>query len=56
MAIWNKHILFMHDKGQMCNNIIQYSHVYAWTREHNVCTISLRFAYKYQYFRISHTS
>ena len=55
MAIWNKHILFVHDKGQMCNNIIQYSHVYAWAREHNVCTISLRFAYKYQYFRICHT-
>lgn len=55
MAIWNKHILFVHDKGQMCNHIIQYSHVYAWTREHNVCTISLRFAYKYQYFRICHT-
>lgn len=50
-----KHILFVHDKGQMCNNIIQYSHVYAWAREHNVCTVSLRFSYKYQYFHICHT-
>lgn len=50
-----KHILFVHDKGQMCNNIIQYGHVYAWAREHHVCAISLRFSYKYQYFQICHT-
>lgn len=40
----------------MCNNILQYGHVYAWGREHGRRTLSMRFAYKYQYFRICHTA
>ncbi len=48
-------MLFVHDKGQMCNNIIQYGHVYAWARAHQQRTLSLRFSYKYKYFYISHT-
>jgi len=48
-------MLYVRDKGQMCNNILQYAHVYAWGREHNRETMSMRFAYKYQYFRICHT-
>lgn len=39
----------------MCNNILQYAHVYAWAREHHRESVSMRFAYKYPYFRICHT-
>lgn len=27
-------MIFVTDKGRMCNNILQYGHVYAWAREH----------------------
>lgn len=37
----------------MCNNWLQYAHVYAWGLEHGIKTISMRFSYKYKYFRIS---
>ncbi len=49
-------MIFARDKSQMCNNLLQYAHVYAWGREHNRKVISMRFSYKYQYFRICHTS
>lgn len=39
----------------MCNNILQYGHLYAWGREHHRTTMSMRFAYKYQYFHICNT-
>ncbi|MCF0202316.1 MAG: glycosyltransferase [Bacteroidaceae bacterium] len=45
-------MFFVRDKGQMGNNILQYAHMYAYAREHNRRTVSLRFAYKYRYFRI----
>lgn len=48
-------MLFVRDKGQMCNNILQYGHVYAWGREHGRKTMSLRFAYKYRWFHICST-
>ena len=48
-------MIFVRDKGRMCNNILQYGHLYAWGREHKRLTISMRFAYKYQYFKICHT-
>lgn len=48
-------LLFVHDRGQMCNNILQFGHIYAWARENNVRAISTRFAYKYQYYHICHT-
>ena len=48
-------MLFVTDKGRMCNNLLQYGHVYAWGREHGIKTISMRFAYKYPYFHISKT-
>lgn len=48
-------MIFATDKGRMCNNILQYGHVYAWAREHGRKSISMRFSYKYQYFRICHT-
>lgn len=47
--------LFVHDRGRMCNNILQFGHVYAWARENGCKAISMRFAYKYQYFRLCHT-
>ena len=49
-------MIFARDKSQMCNNLLQYAHVYAWGREHGRKVISMRFIYKYQYFRICHTS
>ena len=49
-------MLFARDKSQMCNNLLQYAHVYAWGREHGRKVISMRFSYKYQNFHICHTS
>ena len=49
-------MIFARDKSQMCNNLLQYAHVYAWGREHGRKVISMRFSYKYQYFKICHTS
>lgn len=45
-------MLYVRDKGQMCNNIFQYIQLYAWGREHGRTTMSMRFAYKYPYFAI----
>ncbi|ADV42572.1 hypothetical protein Bache_0547 [Bacteroides helcogenes P 36-108] len=36
----------------MCNNILQYAHAYAFGREYGIFVFSMRFSYKYQYFRI----
>ena len=36
----------------MCNNILQYGHILAWARHNGARAVSVRFAYKYQYFRI----
>ena len=48
-------MIFVHDKGRMANNILQYGHVYAWGREHERTTMSMRFAYKYPWFHIGNT-
>jgi hypothetical protein len=48
-------MIFVHDKGRMANNMLQYGHVYAWGREHGCQTVSIRFAYKYPWFHICHT-
>lgn len=48
-------MIFVHDKGRMANNILQYGHVYAWGREHGRTTVSMRFCYKYPWFHICHT-
>jgi len=48
-------MIFVRDKGRLCNNILQYGHVYAWAREHGLQTVSMRFSYKYQWFYICHT-
>lgn len=38
--------------GQMCNNIIQFAHLYAFGLEYGKTVISMRFSYKYRYFSI----
>ena len=48
-------MIFVRDKGRLCNNLLQYGHVYAWGREHGRKTMSMRFAYKYQFFHVCHT-
>ena len=48
-------MIFVRDKGRTGNNILQYAHVYAWAREHGRRAVSMRFCYKYQYFKICHT-
>ena len=48
-------MIFAKDKGRMCNNMLQYGHVYAWAREHGRRAVSMRFCYKYPYFSISHS-
>ena len=48
-------MIYVRDKGRLCNNILQYGHVYAWGREHGRKTVSMRFAYKYQWFHLCHT-
>ena len=49
-------MIYVRDKGRLCNNILQYGHLYAWGREHRRETMSMRFAYKYRYFHICHTA
>ena len=48
-------MIFVKGSGWMCNNILQYGHFYAWGREHGRKTMSMRFAYKFQYFHICNT-
>ena len=49
-------MIFARDKSQMCNNLLQFAHVYAWGREHGRKVMSMRFSYKYPYFKISHSN
>lgn len=48
-------MIFVSDKGQMCNNLFQYIQLYSWGRENGRTTMSMRFAYKYKYWHISST-
>ena len=45
-------MIFVKGYGQMCNNILQYAHIYAWGRENGIKVLSMRFSYKYQYFEL----
>ena len=45
-------MIFVKGYGQMCNNILQYAHTYAWGKEQDIPVVSMRFAYKYRYFNI----
>jgi len=46
-------MIFVKGYGQMCNNWLQYAHLYVWGLENNVRVVSMRFSYKYKYFKIS---
>lgn len=48
-------MIFARDKSQMCNNLLQFAHVYAYGREHGRNVLSMRFSYKYPFFHISET-
>lgn len=48
-------MIYVRDKGQMCNNILQFAHVYAFAAAHGREAVSMRFSYKYPYFRICRT-
>lgn len=48
-------MIYAYDQGRMCNNILQFGHVYAWACENGRHSVSLRFAYKYRHFNICHT-
>ena len=45
-------MIFVKGYGQMCNNILQYAHAYAFGREYGIKVVSMRFAYKYRYFAL----
>lgn len=46
-------MIFLTGYGQMCNNMLQFGHFYAFARENNIQLIGMRFCYKYPYFNIS---
>jgi hypothetical protein len=48
-------MIFVAGFGQMCNNMLQFGHLYAWGRIRGVSVVALRFCYKYLYFTISNT-
>ena len=46
-------MIFVAGFGQMCNNMLQFGHFYAWGKEHGVEVVALRFCYKYSFFKIN---
>ena len=48
-------MIFVTGFGQICNNILQFGHLYAWGKERNLSVIAMRFCYKYPFFKISKT-
>lgn len=45
-------MIFVKGYGQMCNNILQYAHAYAFGRENGIKVVAMRFCYKYRYFAL----
>lgn len=45
-------MIFVKGYGQMCNNILQYSHAYVWGKTNGVPVMSMRFSYRYRYFNV----
>jgi hypothetical protein len=45
-------MIFVAGFGQMCNNILQFGHLYAWGKERGLSVIAMRFCYKYAFFAI----
>jgi hypothetical protein len=48
-------MIYLTGYGQMCNNMLQFGHVYAFAKENKLKVIGLRFCYKYLYFNLSNT-
>ncbi len=46
-------MIFLTGYGQMCNNMLQFGHFYAFARHNNLRVIAMRFCYKYPYFNIN---
>lgn len=46
-------MIYAADRGRMCNNILQFGHVWAFAHRHGRRCVSTRLCYKYPYFRIS---
>ncbi len=46
-------MVFVTGFGQICNNILQFGHFYAWGKENGVKVIAMRFCYKHPFFIIS---
>jgi hypothetical protein len=46
-------MIYVKGYGQMCNNILQFGHLYAWGKEQNLLVTGLRFCHKYSYFAIN---
>ena len=36
-------MIFVKGYGQMCNNILQFAHAYAYGREHDIKVVAMRF-------------
>jgi hypothetical protein len=45
-------MMYVHDPGKMGNNVFLFMQFYAWAMENGRSIMSMRFAYKYQYFKL----
>ena len=46
-------MIFITGYGQMCNNMLQFGHFYAFARKNDIPIVGMRFCYKYLDFKIS---
>ena len=46
-------MIYVSGSGQMCNNMLQFGHFYAFGKENKLNVCGLRFCYKYLYFELS---
>lgn len=45
-------MIFVKGYGQMCNNILQFTHAYVWGKANGIPVVSMRFSYRYRYFNV----
>jgi len=45
-------MIFVKGYGRMCNNILQYAHAYVWGKANGIPVLSMRFSYRYRYFKV----
>lgn len=48
-------MIYVSGSGQMCNNMLQFGHFYAFGKENKLKVCGLRFCYKYLYFELSNS-